>query len=232
LHAALNDHTDRRIEIEIIRPHHGGPRWCLANVTATEDEDDDGFPGAIVTLSDVTEIALLREQLRHRATYDPLTGCLNRASTFHALQHLLSHGRPGTAAIIFIDLDEFKTVNDTFGHLAGDHLLAQIAHLITSQARTQDIVGRIGGDEFVMICHDLTHPTDALAVASRLQQTLSRTIAVADRPVQVSASLGVTMATPGTTAQALINRADEAMYQSKRRPDRQPVFLPTPTDPI
>lgn len=81
LHAALNDHTDRRLEIEILHPLHDGPRWCLANVTAnvTVSEDQNGFPGAIVTLSDVTEIALLREQLRHRATYDPLTSCLNRA---------------------------------------------------------------------------------------------------------------------------------------------------------
>ena len=90
----MSDHTDRRLEIEIVHPQTRAPRWCLANVTVLSD--DEGLPGAIVTLSDVTEIALLREELRQRATYDPLTGCLNRASTFSALQQVLSHDRPGS----------------------------------------------------------------------------------------------------------------------------------------
>lgn len=227
LSAAMSDHTDRRVEIEVVDPRAGAPRWCLANVTALSD--DEGLPGAIVTLSDVTEIALLREELRRRATYDPLTGCLNRASTFIALQQVLACDQPGSAAILFIDLDGFKAVNDTLGHAAGDDLLAQIAHLITAQARTGDVVGRIGGDEFMMICYGLARPSDALAVAHRLQDALAHTVAVGGRSVRVSASVGATMAVPGTTLQALTNRADEAMYQSKRRQDRTPVFLTTAT---
>jgi diguanylate cyclase (GGDEF)-like protein/PAS domain S-box-containing protein len=230
LSAAMSDHTDRRLEIEIVHPQSRAPRWCLADVTVLSD--DEGLPGAIVTLSDVTEIALLREELRQRATYDPLTGCLNRASTFNALQQVLSHDRPGSAAILFIDLDGFKTINDTLGHAAGDELLAEAAQAIAAQARTEDVVGRIGGDEFVMICRGVCRPPDALAVAARLQKALARTVAVADRSVRVSASVGVTMAVPGSTLQALMNRADEAMYQSKRRRDRAPVFLRMPTDRI
>ena len=228
LSAAMSDHADRRVEIEIVHPQTGAPRWCLANVTVLSD--DDCLSGAIVTVSDVTEIALLREELRRRATYDPLTGCLNRASTFIALQQVLSRDQPWSAAILFIDLDDFKAVNDTLGHSAGDHLLAEIAPLIASQARKGDVVGRIGGDEFVMICHDLARPADALAVAHRLQDALAHPIVVAGRPVQVSASVGVTMAIPGATLQEMMNRADEAMYQSKRRHDRTPVFLTASTD--
>ena len=92
-------------------------------------------------------------------------------------------------------------------------------------------MGRIGGDEFVVICHGLARSPDALAAARRLQGALDRTMSVAGRSVRVSASVGVTMAVPGTTLQALMNRADEAMYQSKRRHDRTPVFLTTSTDP-
>ena len=229
LSSAMSDHADRRVEIEVVDPRTGAPRWCLANVTVLSD--DEGLPGAIVTLSDVTEIALLREELRRRATYDPLTGCLNRASTFIALQQVLTRDQPESTAILFLDLDGFKAVNDTLGHAAGDDLLAGVAHLIAAQARAGDVVGRIGGDEFVMICHGLARPSDALAVAHRLQDALASTVTVAGRPVRVSASVGVTMAVPGTTLQALMNRADEAMYESKRRHDRTPVFLSTAAVP-
>ena len=93
-------------------------------------------------------------------------------------------------------------------------------------------MGRIGGDEFVMIRRGVSRAPDALAVAARLQKALARTFAVADRSVPVSASVGVAMAVLGSTLQALMNRADEAMYQSKRRRDRTPVFLRMPTDRI
>jgi diguanylate cyclase (GGDEF)-like protein len=174
---------------------------------------------------------LLRDELRQQATYDPLTGCLNRASTFRALQQVLSHDQPSSAAILFIDLDGFKTINDTLGHAAGDNLLAEAAHAIAAQARADDVVGRVGGDEFVMICRGLSRPPDALAVAARLQKALAHTVAVPGGSVRVSASVGVTMAVPGATLQAVMNRADEAMYRSKRRRDRTPVFLPMPADP-
>ena len=229
LSAAMIDHIDRRLEIDIVLPQTRAPRWCLANVTVLSD--DEGLPGAIVTLSDVTEIALLRDELRQQATYDPLTGCLNRASTFSALQEVLSHDEPNSAAILFIDLDGFKTINDTLGHAAGDDLLAGAAHAIAAQARAEDVVGRVGGDEFVMICRGLSRPQDALAVATRLQKALAHTVAVPGGSVEVSASVGVTMVVPGATLQALLKRADEAMYRSKRQPDPTPVFLPTPADP-
>ena len=211
-------------------PQRRARRWCLANVTVLSD--DGSASGAIVTLSDVTEIALLREELRQRATYDPLTGCMNRESTFTALEQVLDRAPSDAAAILFIDLDGFKAVNDTLGHSAGDHLLVHAAHRIAAQARAGDTVGRIGGDEFVMICHGLTRPPDALAVARRVQDALADDVAVAGRSVRMSASIGVTMAVEGTTLKALIDRADEAMYQSKRRRDREPVFLTTSTDPV
>ena len=227
LSAAMSDHDSRRIEIEVVHPGTGAGRWCLANVTVLPD--DEGLSGAIVTLSDVTEIALLREELRHQATYDPLTGCLNRAATFTALRQILGDDRSDSTAIFYLDLDGFKTVNDTLGHAVGDDLLAEAAHTMKAQVRTGDVVGRVGGDEFVVICHGVGRPHEALAAAARLQEALAH-IDVAGHPVRVSASIGVTTSAPGTTLQDLLSRADEAMYQSKRRRDRAPVFLRTYPD--
>jgi diguanylate cyclase (GGDEF)-like protein/PAS domain S-box-containing protein len=230
LSMAMNDHIDRRVEVEVMDPQTGAMRSCLADVTALSD--DDGLPGAIITMSDVTEIAKLREELRRRAAYDSLTGCLNRASTLAALRHVLDREQPMPAAVLFIDLDDFKTVNDTHGHTVGDKLLADVARLIAAQARADDVVGRIGGDEFVMICHHLDHSTDALAVADRIYAALDCMVAVGDHKVRVSASVGVTIATPGASIHALLDRADEAMYQSKRRKDRTPVFLSATSESV
>ncbi len=229
LAAVTDDRTARQVEIEVVDPGTGSLRWCLTTITALTDED--GLPGAMVTLSDVTESARLREELRHRATHDSLTGFLNRAATFGALQHVLDANQKPPAAVLFIDLDHFKSVNDTFGHSAGDDLLADTAQRIATHVRAADVVGRIGGDEFLMICQGLDGPVEALAEAQRVQRALTQCVRVADRSIQMSASIGVTFATPGASVQSVVIRADEAMYRCKRQPDRTPVFLTTATDP-
>jgi diguanylate cyclase (GGDEF)-like protein/PAS domain S-box-containing protein len=223
LEAAVHDRRDRQVEIEVLVPDSGLLRWCLATVTALSDEE--GLSGAMVTLSDVTESAILREELRHQATHDSLTGCFNQASTLAALRRILDdeQGRPAT--VLFVDLDHFKTINDTFGHSVGDRFLADSARRIAALARGDDVVGRIGGDEFLMICHGISTAPEALEVAERLQQTLTRSTSVAGRIVHLSASIVVTIATPGSSVHAVVTRADEAMYSSKRQPRRKPVFL-------
>ena len=228
LDAAVGDRRDRQVEIEVLVPETGSLRWCLATVTALSDEE--GFPGAMVTLSDVTESAILREELRHQATYDSLTGCLNRVSTFAALHAVLDDPDNRPAAVLFVDLDQFKAINDTLGHLAGDDFLADAARRIAALARTDDIVGRIGGDEFLMICHDVGTEPEALAVATRLQRTLTRSISGGGRVIPLSASVGVTIGSPGASVEAVVFRADEAMYRCKRQRPRMPVFLAVEDD--
>lgn len=223
LEAAVRDRRDRQVEIEVLVPESGLLRWCLATVTALSDEE--GLSGAMVTLSDVTESAILREELRHQATHDALTGCLNQASTLAALRGILDDEQGRPAALLFVDLDHFKTINDTFGHSVGDGFLADSAHLIAAQARGDDVVGRIGGDEFLMICHGVGTAAEALEVAERLQRALTRSASVGGRSIDLSASIGVTIASSGSSVHAVVTRADEAMYLSKRRPQRTPVFL-------
>jgi len=223
LEAAVHDRRDRQVEIEVLVPGSGLLRWCLATVTALSDEE--GLSGAMVTLSDVTESAILREELRHQATHDSLTGCFNQASTLAALGRILDDEQSGLATVLFVDLDHFKTLNDTFGHAVGDRFLADAARRIAAQAREDDVVGRIGGDEFLMICHGIGTAPEALDVAERLQQTLTRSTSVDGRAIHLSASIGVTIASPGSSVNAVITRADEAMYLSKRQPQRTPVFL-------
>jgi diguanylate cyclase (GGDEF)-like protein/PAS domain S-box-containing protein len=223
LEAAVHDRRDRQVEIEVLVPGSGLLRWCLATVTALSDEE--GLSGAMVTLSDVTESAILREELRHQATHDSLTGCFNQASTLAALGRILDDEQSGLATVLFVDLDHFKTLNDTFGHAVGDRFLADAARRIAAQARGDDVVGRIGGDEFLMICQGIGTAPEALDVAERLQQTLTRSTSVDGRAIHLSASIGVTIASPGSSVNAVITRADEAMYLSKRQPQRTPVFL-------
>jgi diguanylate cyclase (GGDEF)-like protein len=228
LAAAAVERTDRQLEVEVVAPGTTVLRRCLATVTALSDEE--GLPGAMVTLSDVTESALLHEELRRQATVDSLTGCLNRASTFAALRQALDPSRDRPAVVLFIDLDHFKSVNDTFGHSVGDDLLADTVGRIASQVTADDVVGRIGGDEFLVIRHGLADPAEAIADANRLRQALAQTISVAGRSIRVSASIGITIATPGTSVQSVVSRADEAMYRSKRQINRTPVFITAPTD--
>jgi diguanylate cyclase (GGDEF)-like protein/PAS domain S-box-containing protein len=228
--AAVDERSDRQLEIEVLHPDSGALRWCLATVTALSDEE--GLPGALVTLTDVTDSTVLREQLRLQATRDALTGCLNRSSAFAALQEHLDRAA-GPVAVMFIDLNHFKAVNDTFGHAVGDHVLTRTAHRIGSGLGELDLVCRLGGDEFLVICPNISDPTEALDAARRIQRALIDTITDGDRTVVLSAAIGVTLATPGAPAQLMITQADHAMYRGKRHPECDPVYLgPLPAEPV
>jgi diguanylate cyclase (GGDEF)-like protein/PAS domain S-box-containing protein len=228
--AAIDERTDRQLEIEVLYPGSGALRWCLATVTALSDEE--GLPGALVTLADVTDSTVLREQLRLQATHDALTGCLNRSSAFATLQEHLDRAT-GPVAVMFIDLNHFKAVNDTFGHAVGDHVLTRTAHRLRAGVGERDIVGRLGGDEFLLICPTIRDSTEALDAARRIQQALIDTITDGDRTVVLSAAIGVTIAAPAAAAQLVITQADHAMYRCKRHPECDPIYLgPLPAGPV
>jgi diguanylate cyclase (GGDEF)-like protein/PAS domain S-box-containing protein len=221
LAATFDDHVDRQVEIDVFPPRTGARRRCAASVTALTT--DEGLPGALVTLSDVTDSASMREELRRRATYDALTGCANRDSTFSVLQTLLDAGQP--AAVLFLDVDQLKAVNDSFGHAAGDEVLTRTAQVVTAHARGQDVLGRIGGDEFLLICPLISKPEEARAIAQRIQRALGDTVAHRNSRDRLRASIGVTIATAPASVHAVVTRADQAMYRCKRQPDGTPVFL-------
>lgn len=152
----------------------------------------------------------------NRAAHDTLTGLASRGLFLDRLTKQLS--RAGAAALLFIDLDRFKLVNDTLGHAAGDRLLTIAAERIRSQMRPTDVAGRFGGDEFAVLLRDVADIEIATAVAERVVQALGEPMSIAGRSLCVGASTGIALASPDAHDPLdLLRRADIAMYQAKRK---------------
>jgi len=218
----LRHATDQTLEVDIQRPSTREVRRCSVSLIALTD--DEGAPGALACVTDITDSARMREELRLKATYDELTGCYNRGSVMAVLDQALADDESRQTAVIFVDLDQFKSVNDTLGHAAGDQLLELTAGTIRDLLRGQDIVGRIGGDEFLIVCQGLHEPAEALAIAERVGEVLRRTVPLPAGPVDLRASIGVACSEPGISSDTLIAHADHAMYESKQRAEGQPVL--------
>ncbi len=180
---------------------------------------DPLIEGILLNLRDVSERVALEEQLRHQAFHDSLTGLANRAlfedRLMQALVRAARHG--GRPAVMFVDLDDFKTVNDSLGHAAGDALLQETAHRLTDIVRGVDTVARLGGDEFGILLEELDLDREALEIAERLCAAIAEPLQVAGRDLRTSASIGVAWAGEGSTAEELLRNADVAMYVAKDR---------------
>lgn len=158
-------------------------------------------------------------RLEHEALHDPLTGLANRALLLDRIQHAVeSMSRHASCpAVIFMDLDYFKSVNDASGHSAGDQLLVQVADRLRTAVRPNDTIARLGGDEFVVLCDDLTDPRDeGLEVAQRISARFDEAFLLGEREIFVAVSIGVAAAGEGDTAARLLARADQAMYRAKQ----------------
>jgi diguanylate cyclase (GGDEF)-like protein len=169
---------------------------------------------------------LEREQARlsHEALHDALTGLPNRKLFFDRLARALARSTRhdfGTA-VLFIDIDHFKAVNDSYGHLAGDQLLVAIARRLTDSVRGTDTVARLGGDEFVVLYEDLVSPRDDTRVlVERVESAFHDPFTVRDRLIEASASIGLAIATSSCDADVLLTRADHAMYRAKQARHRR-----------
>jgi diguanylate cyclase (GGDEF)-like protein/PAS domain S-box-containing protein len=174
--------------------------------------------GAIGCLSDVTERVQLRRELEIRATIDGLTSCLNRNTTLALLATTLARQADagGATGVVFVDLDGFKVVNDRFGHAAGDRVLEIASRRLRSASRPDDAVGRVGGDEFLVICPNVENSAVALDIGRRLAETLSANISIGSDMVELRASIGVAWTDGPLDADAFVAQADSAMYQSKQ----------------
>lgn len=158
------------------------------------------------------------EKLHQMARQDPLTGLGNRALLESELDRMILRGQrsPTGFALLYIDLDYFKQINDTFGHGLGDLLLAVIANRLRRTMRQDDLIARIGGDEFVALLNDLHDPNDAALIASKIIHTLSEPITLSGHHLLVSASVGIaTFPGHGATAAELLQHADQALYRAK-----------------
>lgn len=174
--------------------------------------DDDGRLVDVLCVGrDVTERVCAEERVRYHSQHDTLTGLLNRRCTLEALDLAVTDarrtGRP--LGVLYIDLDDLKHVNDRFGHRVGDHLIAEVARSLGLAVRQSDTAGRIGGDEFVVVCPAIGSMADLHEVAARITERF----AALARPVR--ASIGAVLLGPGEYAQDLLHRADEAMYAIK-----------------
>ena len=205
--------ADHDIEIQLVRPSDGQP--MVAEVALRALAADDGEPdGVMCCITDVTERARLRANLEQRATFDQLTGVHNRGSLMRALAMALHPHRSGGVAVVFVDLDRFKQVNDQFGHEAGDEVLRTVASQLASAVRANDVVGRLGGDEFVVVCPDVADSAAAEAAALRIAASLDPLEVPGLHGVQ--ASIGVAWSDAAVGPSDLMSRADAAMYESKR----------------
>jgi diguanylate cyclase (GGDEF)-like protein len=184
--------------------------------------------GGVVCIADVTEAIRLREALEGRASTDALTGCLNRAGTVAALELALANvGRTGGIGVLFVDLDDFKNINDSHGHAVGDAVLEIVASRLRAVLRSGDLVGRLGGDEFVVISTGLRSANAALVFACRVSEHIQGPAALPDLVVPIDASIGVAWTMTGT-ARDLLGAADAAMYIAKQTHSKTPVLSAAP----
>jgi diguanylate cyclase (GGDEF)-like protein/PAS domain S-box-containing protein len=197
----------------------GDGRTILVEVHARPLHDEAGrFVGMSGTLTDITARRALEERLLVQAFNDELTGLPNRALFKDRLDHALARRAPNRrlVGLLYLDVDRFKTINDSFGHTAGDALLTAVAGRLRSVVRPEDTIARLGGDEFGIVLEDLRLPDDALALARRVLATFDDPFELLGRLMTVRASVGVVVATDGLrTGDDLLRDADVAMYRAK-----------------
>ena len=194
------------------------------SAAATNLLDDPRVASIVITARDVEDRKALEEQLRHRAFHDALTGLANRALFYDRIEHALSGGdRSGTqVAVLFVDLDDFKTTNDARGHAEGDQLLREVARRLVSCLRSSDTAARLGGDEFGVLIEGVTDPEAVTATAGRVLEILAQPIQLASGPATVSASIGIAIsAQQDRGVEAFLRKADLAMYEAKRNGKRR-----------
>jgi diguanylate cyclase (GGDEF)-like protein/PAS domain S-box-containing protein len=212
-----------------IRTRDGRIRWAMLSAQPWRVE---GREVLLVGLVDVTAQRDLADALRHLALHDGLTGLPNRVHFFEAVQRELGRSQRDAAyrfAVLFIDLDGFKGVNDSLGHDAGDALLREVGARTVATVRPMDLVARLGGDEFAVLLADLPAAPEISGVAERIVAELRRPIELVQGQVQLSASVGVAVVAPDERSpDTLMRRADQAMYRAKTAGKGRVVFADDP----
>lgn len=205
--------TDTDLSLQIDRVDGSGRRQCDVALRALTSPDGR-VTGVVGSLMDVTEASRMRAELEQRASFDELTSCVNRATAMTVLASAL--GTPGQdTAVIFVDVDRFKAVNDRLGHGAGDDLLVVLAGRLRAAVRGGDVVGRIGGDEFLVVCPNVTSAAEGLLLGERIASSIRSPVSLGGEVLEPSASVGVAWAPGAIDADHLIACADAAMYESK-----------------
>lgn len=220
--ARLRDAALRHPEqsgVATLRLRHRDGSWRHIEITATNQVANASVSGIVLNMRDVTERKLVEAQLERRAYCDPLTGLPNRTFFNERLTHALTTATRGHTgvAVLFLDLDRFKSVNDSYGHGAGDELLIAVGQRLQSCLRASDTVARLGGDEFVILLEIIDMPADAVRAAERILDVMQAPFTVAERDLVITASIGVALNAdvPSIQPDTLIQKADIALYRAK-----------------
>ncbi len=223
LRAAIDAHlagqTPHLLSQHRMRHSDGSWRWVLTRGLAIRGVDGSASRMA-GSLSDITDRLAAERQLQHDALHDGLTGLPNRALFMDRVDQVMQRARRTPSigcAVLYLDIDRFKLVNDSLSHAVGDHLLVALAGRVAGVLRPGDTVARIGGDEFTVLLDGVVLDTEAVEVADRVQRALRDAFAVDGHELFVTASIGIALAGPGTAASELVRNADIAMYDAKRR---------------
>jgi diguanylate cyclase (GGDEF)-like protein len=212
--AALSDGIGRG---EVTRRRRDGTVFP-ARVTLSLLTDDAGqLTGRVLCVQDISEQRRLEAELRNAALHDPLTSLPNRRLLTERLEHALARSTraAGEPAVLLVDLNGFKAVNDTHGHEIGDQVLLAVAERLPARVRAGDTVARLGGDEFVVLLEDISDPGQPHRLADRLQAAIAQPINTAAGPITITASIGMRLAAPTDDVAALLRAADHAMYRAK-----------------
>jgi diguanylate cyclase (GGDEF)-like protein/PAS domain S-box-containing protein len=194
-----------------VRQSAGLGRWALVAVSRAEADEGDRL---VVQVEDINDRRLVESKLAHQASHDMLTGLPNRSEMLVLMGAAFAAREP--MALLFIDLDRFKWVNDSLGHEAGDLLLVEVADRLRRVLRPGDVVARLGGDEFVVLAHGVREVGTAVALADRVAEALRRPVRLpGERESYASASIGIAIAGAGDGPETLLRDADTAMYQAK-----------------
>jgi diguanylate cyclase (GGDEF)-like protein len=205
------------------RVRRGDRRLLDTECLFTNLLEHDAVSGIVVNLRDVTERKRFEEQLTYRAFHDPVTDLANRALFRDRVEHALRlRGADSRlVAVLFLDLDDFKIINDTFGHDAGDRALQTISTRLRSTLRESDTAARLGGDEFAVLLEGVAHETDVSEIVAQLLETISAPMLLDGRETSIECSIGIVVAhsagdvAPSTTVDELLRNADVAMYRAK-----------------
>ena len=204
-----------RLEKRYVRGD-GGVVWARTSVSIMDD--GEGGSLAIAHIEDVTEQRHNAERLEWAATHDGLTGLPNRFRFLERLGAYLETAQPGSIAVLFIDIDNFKVINDSLGHDAGDQLLQAMSERLRSVVRDRDMLGRFGGDEFIVMLRDVSGSYDPFVVAEQLRAEIAQPLIIDGAELFVSASIGITISDrEGVTTTEMLRDADAAMYRAKSR---------------
>jgi diguanylate cyclase (GGDEF)-like protein/PAS domain S-box-containing protein len=207
------ENTPTSFEVRLQR-HDGAPLYTEGNIeNAMHNSSLDGI---VITLRDVTERKMLEDRLLHQAFHDPLTNLPNRALFSDRVERVLNRRKNQRCSLLFIDLDNFKAVNDGYGHEVGDLLLTSVAARLLETLRAEDTAARLGGDEFAILLNAITSAEDALDIGERMLEAVQAPYFLRGQRLSIGASIGIAMGTVGTNPGDLLRQADVAMYMAKR----------------